>query len=234
MIKMYLIKRNGKTNREMGILATRPSIPSTEYQYETYDIPGRDGQLYHELSAVKDIPIKIKFSFACKQEKWQEKFRKARKWLLKKEDNYLELSDDTDYFYIVKHTKIEESEREVKEIGEFEVEFICDGYQYLKTGLHEYEKEEILYNPYAIAHPVYFITGNGKCTLTVNGKEMTAEVGQNLTINTDLMLAYRKDGTIRNTAVKGDYQDLFLQEGDNTITITNGFKLKVRPNWRSL
>ena len=90
------------------------------------------------------------------------------------------------------------------------------------------------FNPYYISHPDYIITGEGVCVLTVNGKSMRANTGQNLTINTDLMIAYRLDGTMQNTAVTGDYQDMYLKEGDNQISVSSGFVLKVIPNWRSL
>ena len=63
---------------------------------------------------------------------------------------------------------------------------------------------------------------------------MTANVGQNLTIDTDLMIAYRQDGTMQNTAVTGDYENLYLLPGDNVISITDGFDLKIIPNWRTL
>ena len=63
---------------------------------------------------------------------------------------------------------------------------------------------------------------------------MSADVGQNLTIDTDRKIAYRADGTLSNTAVSGDYEDLFLQEGENEISITDGFNLKIIPNWRCL
>ena len=69
--------------------------------------------------------------------------------------------------------------------------------------------------------------------LTVNGKTMTADVGQKITIDTDRELAYRKD-KLSNTAVSGKYDDLYLQEGENEITITEGFDLKIIPNWRCL
>lgn len=59
-------------------------------------------------------------------------------------------------------------------------------------------------------------------------------VGQNLTIDTDRQLAYRSDGTLNNTAVTGNYEDLVLVEGDNKVTITDGFDLKVIPYWRYL
>ncbi len=232
---MYTVKRNGKTNTEVGILVKeRPAIPAPEYKYETVEIPGRDGSLYSEEGFVDDITIKITFVFACEPAKWQDLFRKARRWLLSKEDDQLVLGDMPGYYYKVKHTVIGSSEREVKQVGEFEAEFTCNGYQYLNKGRYEYDKDEVLYNPYSVSHPIYYITGNGKCTLAVNGYDFTAEVGQNVTIDTDMMFAYRKDGRIMNTSVTGDYQELYLQEGDNTIEITEGFSIKVRPNWRCL
>ena len=69
--------------------------------------------------------------------------------------------------------------------------------------------------------------------LTVNGKTMTADVGQNITIDTDRELAYRKD-KLSNTAVSGKYDDLYLQAGENEITITEGCDLNIIPNWRCL
>ena len=70
------------------------------------------------------------------------------------------------------------------------------------------------------------------CTLEVNGNRMTANVGQNLTIDTDRMVAYRQDGTLQNTAVTGKYEDLYLTEGEIDIGISTGFDLKIIPNWR--
>lgn len=70
-----------------------------------------------------------------------------------------------------------------------------------------------LMNRYEICHPIYFITGEGMCTLTVNGNTMTSNVGQNLTINTDKKLAYRTDKTMQNTQVSGHYEDLYMQRG---------------------
>lgn len=63
---------------------------------------------------------------------------------------------------------------------------------------------------------------------------MVANIGQNLTIDTGRKLAYREDGTLSNTSVAGDYDDLILIEGRNKIKITDGFELKVIPNWRCL
>ncbi len=62
---------------------------------------------------------------------------------------------------------------------------------------------------------------------------MTANVGQNLTIDTDRMVAYREDEP-GDTAVTGDYEDLYIPQGDVEILVSAGFDLQVTPNWRCL
>lgn len=232
---MYEIIRNGKKNTSVGVLVSkRPSIPSAERICEEVEIPGRDGKIYRDTGSVNDITISISFVFIARPDTWQERFREAKRWLLSKEDNRLILGDDPGYFYKVKHTIVGESERKVIESGEFDADFICEGYQYLIEGSYEQSVEDVLYNPYALCHPTYKILGEGVCVLNVNGNTMKANVGQNLIINTDLMLAYREDGTARNTAIAGDYEDLYLREGDNTISLSAGFTARIIPNWRCL
>lgn len=232
---MYEIIRNGHTNTEIGILVReRPSIPSAEYNYTEVKIPGRDGSIFKEDGTVSDITITVPFTFAENPQRWQERFRTARRWLMRKDDTELILSDELEYFYHVKHTKINAAERQVKEVGEFDVEFTCEGYRYRIDGKAEYTPEEVFYNPYDRSRPVYLITGEGECILQVNGSQMKANVGQNLVIDTDRLMAYRKDGKLMNTSVYGDYAELHLLPGENTVYISRGFDLKVIPNWRCL
>jgi predicted phage tail component-like protein len=232
---MYEVVRNGKRSTNVGVMISkRPSIPSPEYVYEEINIPGRDGKIYRENGTVQDITVSISFVFISDPQRWQERFREVKKWLLAKKDDRLFLGDDPGFFYKVKHTSIGESERKVIESGEFTADFICEGYQYLEDGVEEYEIKDILYNPYKTCHPTYLITGEGMCTLNVNGNLMRANVGQNIVINTDLMLSYRNNGEIQNTAVTGDYDGMYLKEGDNQVLISNGFDLRVIPNWRCL
>lgn len=109
----------------------------------------------------------------------------------------------------------------------------ADGLQYSVDGAMEYDIEDVCWNPYIECHPTYKIAAEGMCTLKINGKTMTANVGQNLTIDTDLMIAYREDGTLNNTKVSGNYEDMYLQPGNNKIEFYGG-NLKVIPNWRCL
>lgn len=235
---MYDISFNDVRASSIGILPVRrPSVPAPEPRFEEITIPGRDGSLIsfdgvNGEIIYNSITISVEFNFWAKPYRWAEVFRAAKKWI--KGSGSLILGDDTSFFYKVLSCKISDSERTSLRIGTFTAEFLCDPYLYVKDGQREMGIADVLYNPYALSKPIYLITGEGMCTLTVNGKTMTANVGQNITINTDLMLAYRQDGTMQNTAVTGDYENLYLLLGDNTITITSGFDLNVIPNWRCL
>ncbi|EOS79594.1 hypothetical protein C817_02569 [Dorea sp. 5-2] len=227
----YSISYGGKRCEDYKLYPiTRPNIPAPSRDMELLKIPGKSGILVKDNKRYEPIEIPIEFNFFSKPDKWWEVFRNAKRWL--SGGGELEFSDDPDYFYKVYCVEIVDSEREMKRIGKFKANFTCDPYTYLKAGKQEYDRTEVQYNPYSEAHPAYKINGEGVCYLTVNGKAMRANVGQNITIDTERMIAYRTDGAMQNTAVSGDYEDLYLLEGANQIVITSGFGLKVIPNWR--
>lgn len=230
---MYSVSFRGTNCLEYGLLPVRrPDIPAPELRITETEIPGRDGVLTESDGDYAPITISIEFNFMRSPDTWASAFRAAKKWL--QGSGKLELSDDQDYFYRVYYCKIDDCERTSRKIGKFTAEFYCQPYMYQKDGEMEVENPASLYNFGAVSHPIYKITGEGMCTLTVNEKSMTANVGQNITIDTDAMLAYREDGTLQNTSVTGDYENLYLAEGDNTISVTDGFELTVIPNWREL
>lgn len=230
---MYSILFRGNRCEDYGLLIEeRPKIPKPTRDVETEEIPGKSGVIVKDRKRYKPIEIPVRFNFAAKENDWNEKFRRAKRWL--NGSGELSFSDDSDYFYKVYYTDISDAERENRRKGSFETTFVCDPFTYLKCGKREYDAKEVLYNLYSEAHPVYKITGEGVCYLSVNGREMKANVGQNITIDTERMIAYRTDGVMNNALVSGDYQDLYLIEGENQIGITPGFNLKVIPNWRSL
>lgn len=224
---------NEVTSDSIGLLVKeRPAPPAPEPDHDAIKLPGRDGALYRRKDTVPDIPVTFTFGFKAKKDLWMEQYRIVKDWLYDGICSRLVLSDDPEYFYQVKNFKIKSTDRFIRTMGQISVEFICSGYQYLLEGTTEMDIDRVLYNRYYLSHPVYKITGEGVCTLTVNGKTMVANVGQNLTIDTERKLSYRLDNTIMNTSVTGNYDDLYLLKGKNSITITNGFELKIIPNWR--
>lgn len=210
----------------------RPSIPAPRKRRKEITIPGRDGSLYTTEEDYEPTEIPVRFNYIGPPEEWGARWRAAKKWL-SVGNSALKFSDDGGFFYKVAHVELEENERPTEKIGIFQATFITrDGLSYLVDGIEKYDVKDVILNPYIASHPIYLITGEGKCTLTVNGNTVTANVGQNLIIDTDRILAYRENGTLQNTEVTGDFKKLYLQEGENDISISSGFDLKVIPNWR--
>lgn len=230
----YFIIYNDKTNLDVNLLInTRPSKPSPVMRYEEIEVPG--GETLYIEKGYGDIEIPIAFNFASKNaNEWNNEFRKIKKWLLSKTDNKLIFSDDLEYFYRVKKVSIETPERVLKRIGRFTVVFTCEAYSYEVEGAKEIQISSSIYNDGIVAKPIYKVTGEGLLNIKVNGVDIKANVGQNLTIDTNLALCYREDGTINNIALTGAYEDLYLQEGENAFEWTEGFDISVIPNWRCL
>lgn len=231
---MFDIEYAGSTGKDKGIIVTRrPDIPSPVEIVESYRVPGRDGELIAHTGTYEDIEIEISFGFRSPKDQWAERFRQCRKWLLAPGENRLQFSDDPDFFRLVKYIEMDEAERSLKKYGEFSVIFTCSPYQFAYEGELEVPAAD-LYNNYDLSKPIFYIEGEGVCRIGVNGKEVSVNAGQNATIDTDLMIAYRNDKTIVNADTTGDYDWLWLKPGLNTITTTAGFQVTLKPRWRSL
>lgn len=232
---MYTITFNGSTAKENNIyIVKRPSIPAPKRRVTTTAVPGRDGALIEFDGSYEPITIPVSMNFISDSaDDWAEDFRTAKDWL-SATGCKLVFGDDGDYFYNVYYCEITTAERTAKRLGSFTAEFVCAPYKYLYSGLEEYSYSEVLSNPYALCHPTYLITGVGECDLTVNGNTLTAWITSNITIDTERMIAYTDDGEVSNTSVSGNYDELYLESGTNTITVTSGFTLTVIPNWRCL
>lgn len=225
----YFIYFNEKTNLDVNLLvATRPSKPSPEMEYEEVKVPS--GKTLYRKKGYKDIEIPVSFNFISKHT-WDKDFRIIKSWLLSEVNNKLKFSDDLDVFYKVNKVVINTPERMLKRTGKFIVTFICDPLTYIEE--NERELPQALYNDYLVAKPIYRIVGEGYLTMNINNKTIKANVGQELIIDTDKGLCYRK-GIINNVALEGKYADMYLLEGENTFSWTNGFKIYILPNWRCL
>lgn len=212
-----------------------PKFDYGEEVIESVSIPGRAGTLTVHTDKYTDTTIKNVFEFASDTlEDYERKLDAIKSWLRK--STKVSYTDKEDRYYCVKKVEISEEARKYGFFGVMTVIFTCDPFAYLKDGeyVHTIEQNATLYNPGIWCQPIYKVTGEGVCALTVNGKTMCANVAQNLTIDTGRMIAYREDGALVNASVTGEYEDLYLNAGENTIEITNGFTCKVTPNWRCL
>lgn len=230
----YDIWFQGESAGHFGLrIPQRPDIPAPEEVVEEYDIPGK-GTLVKRTGEYQDVEIEIDFGFYTQPDLWMGKFRDCKRWLLRHGNGELQLSDDPGIYWRVKEVRLDSAEREIKKFGRFQAVFVCEPYQRLRSGDQNIPLPSVLYNPYELSHPVYTISGNGNCTLTVNGKTVTVLVADEIFVDTDRMIAYRQDGTLRNMDVTGDYEDLFLLREKNTLSVSAGFAANIQPKWRVL
>lgn len=231
----YDVLVDGISTKRMGFLVVqRPNISAPLKNTNEYDVPGRDGKLYEQMDTYDDVEIPISFNYMSNKDMWHHTFRQAKKIFMNAEE--IVLSDDNDYYHLVKKVVIGTNERNSLRIGRFDVTFTVDPYYYLKTGKMRMKmgNTETLFNQYDKSPAIYYITGEGMCTLNVNGHECICNVGQNLTIDTFLKIAYRDDGNLMNAQVDCDFEEMMLIEGINEITISEGFNLEIKPNWRCI
>lgn len=221
----------GESSSDYGILPVneRISIPAPERDITEIEIPGRDGALHIDNGRYKPIPIPVELNFKSKLADYT--FRKVKKWL--SGSGNLKFTYDEDYFYKCYTVKLEDW-KNLRGMGKVTATFICEPFAYSDLGQAEVKNPISLYNNGYIAKPKYRIMGEGLCTLQINNSRLIVNVGQNVTIDTDLQIAYRTDGEIANTTITGNVDELILKEGNNSITITEGFDLFVTPGWRYL
>lgn len=234
---MYSITYNNITSADAGCeIVSRPHIPSAERNIEEQAVPGRNGSLFFDYGTYKSIQIDIALNFKAKPEEWHQKLSQIKKWLNSDGNKILRLSDMPGEFYRVYTVKAGQAERSSKEVGTMTVAFICQPFKYTDEGEALRNNPDILTNTEDIeANPIYYIEGEGNCTLSINGNIMTASVNtQGLILDVERELAYTLSGELKNASVSGEYEALRLSPGVNTINISQGFTLKVKPRWRRL
>ena len=204
----YHIEFNGHPEDHFGVfLYDLPSLSLGAQNYETYTVAGRRGELIGQNDSIGNANLKCTFSILSKY--FLPDVLKIKAWL--SGTGKLRTSDHTDCYYNVLKITYGDIERDLRAYGRFTVTFICEPYLFRRDG--DISVAALTFNPYDKCRPVYEITGNGTCTLTVNGKSVSATIGQNLTIDTNRMLSFREDGAIMNTSLSGEYEDLWIPHG---------------------
>lgn len=222
-----MIVYNDINSKQFGIfLVDYPAITSSNEKINQHSVVGRNGSLI-ERTGIREN-IKISCTFSISGTGYMSKVRELKKWLYG--TGKLTIEDNQDVFYEVEYIEHGNIERQIQTYGTFTVIFHCTPYEFIQSGSEFITPGATLNNPYDECLPLYKIVGEGNCVLTVNGYKFEVNVGQDVSIDTALMITYRTD-EILNTAAKGDYEGLKLKPGENTISITNGFTLTMAPRW---
>lgn len=230
---MYEVSFNGIRTWKKGVaVTTRPQIPVPRQRAEYVQVAGMDGTLRVSDNTFEDIIIPINMNFVRSPKWWHETAREIRNWLFG--SGILRLGNLHGFHYRVKAIDLSGMDNINKMGGRFTAQFLCQPFQYADGGDSFLSVDEVLINPYYRCEPCYLIEGNGQATLTVNGHLWTANVTNSIYIDTERKLVYNAEKENRRTATSGEYKGLFLENGVNEISISSGFTLKVKPNWRSI
>lgn len=232
---MHWINFNNIKSKDLDVeIPQRPDIPAAVRRVDYIQIAGRDGYLTVSDETYENRIIPVPMNFIVKHGlDFMDKTRAITNWLTG--PGILRCSDDPDGFYKVYNAYVGDNiKRELKRAGFFTAYFNSDPYFYFNSGQVFLPINEAKLNPYKECKPVYRIEGHGVCTLEVNGNTVSPNVDGSLIIDTDLMMMYRENGLAENTNTRCDYPKFQIQNGMNDISITNGFNLKIKTNWRSL
>lgn len=208
----------------------RPNIPAPQKSMRRVYIPRR-GDLYVDNQHYEDISFDVEFNFHGSD--LGTLFRSFKEWLLKDGNRQLTFTDDNTVFYKVKRIEFKTAERVAWQIKRQTVRFTCDPYTYLASGLISRSGGTFSNPTWCESKPIYTITGSGQKTLTVNGKTFTANVSTKMIIDVEREIAIGNNGQNQSDLVSGNYSDLILKSGSNTVSLNSG-TLAIQPNWRAL
>lgn len=209
-----------------------PSISYGKKQFTQTAIPGKRGTLTESDGTYSDTVVTISCDITdieCVDIKYTEFVSELQK------SSKLVLGDLEAWHFKVKRIEVSDFDKYSDMSIAFTISFTCDPGLYLSSGdCFSKVIENSIGNPLSLAEPVYKLVGEGYCDFKVNGHTIIANVSGALYIDTERMISYREDGSIVNTSINGNYDDMYLNPGVNTFIVPNNFELYVKPNWRRL
>lgn len=223
-IRPYIII-NGKSSMEVnGLMITElPPITKPQMRVTAEEIDGRDGDIVTELgfSAYdKDISIGLYDEFDIDE---------VIDFL--NQSGKITFSNEPDkYYYFAQYNGID-----FEKLIKFKTAKVTIHVQPFKFSLNETEKAfnfsssatsgelSIRNNGNYTSRPQITLTGSGTVNLSINGAQvMVIDMSENpvITLDATAMNAYAPDTSLMNRKVTGNYDNLVLKVGKNTISYT--------------
>ncbi len=257
-----IVEFNNIPSSDFGIYQSElVTLPAGQPDIEEIEVPMRDGIVCRDKKRRKKIELPISFNYSGPADKWFDTWRKAKKWL-KATNTTMRMMDDPNYFYKVYYVILGENVHALSRIGKFTATFVCEQHQYVYGSNEEtkgtWQQTTILnadgfqlltaddapiissysvmkiMNEYEASHPIYRIIGDGTTVMMINGYAVECRVPGEIHIDTERQVSYLGDKKLANTYITGDYERMYLQEGENEIMISDGFEVRVIPMWRCL
>ena len=238
------IKFGGKSSQEYSIHVEKiPSLSSPIRRIREEIVAGRNGALHIDEGTYEPYDQSYEIYFHDRDHASPEMAHAIRGWLFSGGLRRLEDSYDLDHYRMAIFKGPMDVENTLNEYGRCKVVFRCQPESYRLSGetLHTYQGGSsagvTLFNPSAEnARPLIKVYGTGSGELHVSGRTAVIKsIDQHLIIDTDLMEAYRQDGSGAPESKNGSVripEPLVLLPGDNRISWTGGIKkIEIIPRW---
>lgn len=231
MINTYSFSYDGESSLNYGLnIKKRPIIPIAEEEVTSYDIPSTNGSKYKHMGVYSDLEILLSCWFTCEKDKVKSTMREVRKWLVP--NKYLSLDDDSEFSYLVKNIIISEVGEANGLVASFVITFVASAYKLHTSAFSTITVEDVLLNPFERSKPIYKLLGEGYATFSVNETEINVNISTSVTIDTEKRIIYNNEGDNINSSVDYfDFEDFYLLNGSNSLSISDGFTIEVVPMW---
>lgn len=230
---MLNLKYNNITPEQKGCwLASKPVLTHSEIKRNRYDIPMHDAEMY-EVNMYRGV-AQFQILFHMSSDTYAKSIRTVRQWL--QGDGVLEFTDEDDAYYEVLEVAQTEDYRKSDDYGRLNTVFYVYPYEFMKSGnTAKTGNTQTINNQYDLAKPLYKVSGTGSGTLTVNGMPMIlTSISGEINIDTRRQTARDGNNNPADNKISGDYTDLFLNNGLNTVSLTvssGSLSLSVYPKW---
>lgn len=236
-IRPYLILNGINSTTITGLLVTElPPISKPLVRTQVDVIDGRDGDIVTKLGySAYDKPVKIGLTQNYNIDEIIKYFDS---------EGLVTFSNEPDKVYRYAIYEQIDYERLLR-FRTADILLHVQPYKYVKD---EIEQEfELTESPATVkvfnagniySRPRFSITGSGTVNLALNGAQVLVidfgETSQTITIDLEEMNAYYNDNSLANRAITGNYDNINLNIGSNTFTITGSatsFKIKKYSRW---
>ena len=209
---------NNDTSLNLNLFLEKyPSIPISNEEYEEVPVEGRSGTLFINKGTYPNVVVP--FVFTLRSEDFEIDFDKVYEWLLEIDDNRL-VFGRIDRCYIVKKVLFGDLQKEFRNIGEFNVNFVFEPFKSdLQKTIYTIISSNFTFEYYgnAPAESLIKIYGNGNIQITINGETMQiSNVVDYAEIDSDLLEVRNLDTTSKDDDTLGDYA--MFEKGTNTIS----------------
>lgn len=239
---MGIIIFNGLSSKEYHIQVEHPpgyDIP--ERDYESYHVPGRNGDVIIGKKSYKNVSRNYEISFGDVDKMFPEMARKVTEWL-HSADSYARLEDsyEPEYYRMAMYNSSLQIENILFHGGRATIEFDCKPQRFLKIGERTYTftspSGNYLRNPTNFESlPVITVRGSGQGTINIGGYVIgISAIDQYVVIDSEIQDCY-KGLTNKNNTVTLDRDFPKLSKGINQVSYSGGVtSLEVIPRWWTL